>query len=127
MKRITEGIAPESILVISGMAQASHVEGRTSQYKSWDQKKIYQLAIISPNNIRPEGKIGFSTIRAAKGLENDIVILVEMEGIKHEKIKRRKNLLYTALSRAKVRLIIIGSKRYFYDLLTIDDAKPRSS
>lgn len=111
---IEEGFAPESIVVISCRA-GTNSSNNATRYRSW--KCDAEFWPIKPDEIQKTGCVSFSTIRAAKGLESEVVVLVELDGIEHQTVKQRRKLLYTAISRAKFRLIIIGSKHQFITLV----------
>lgn len=54
------------------------------------------------------GCVRFSTIRSAKGQESDVVIIVELEGLRED--RRRSRLIYTAISRARNQLYVMGTR-----------------
>jgi hypothetical protein len=109
---LDNGISAESIMIISCRAKSSRYEERVSRLGNWNSDRFPAIKIrsISPKSLTKSGYANFSTVRSAKGLEFDIVILVELDGLEHENRKRRNKLLYTAVSRAKHHLIVLGSR-----------------
>jgi UvrD-like helicase family protein/schlafen family protein len=99
-----EGIAPQDVLIITCRSM------RTSRWYaggvefSMGEHTIRQGAATVP------GKVALSTVRAARGIERLAVILCEMDGLRGASAAYRDKLLYSAVSRAKHKLIIIGSQ-----------------
>lgn len=100
-----EHLVPEQILIISG---------RTYDKSNWRQwRRDWKVRLNSLTELRQrktetgrDAIVRFATIRAAKGLESDVVILVELDGV-NSQIQRDK-LIYIAASRARHHLIVIG-------------------
>jgi hypothetical protein len=103
-----EGIAPGAIMIITARTNAA------SRWKEW-------RAAFTDIPLRPltqwrqtpaeerDRHVKIATIRAAKGLESDVVILVEPDGVAQETPARHDKLLYVALSRARHHLIVLGT------------------
>lgn len=93
-----QGIAPHNVLVITCRSQkASAVYSRRTLGK-------HQLTAKLAARHERSVPMPIVTVRSAKGLEADVVILTELEGI--ERNAKRSNLLYVATSRAKHHLIV---------------------
>lgn len=103
-----EGIAPGAIMIITARTNAA------SQWKQW-RTSFTDIPLRPLTQWRQtpveerERFVKIATIRAAKGLESDIVILVEPDGVAQEAPARHDKLLYVALSRARHHLIVLGS------------------
>ncbi len=103
-----EGIAPGAILLITCRSD------KASRWRQWRAalpdiplRPLTQLRRL-PAEER-DRYVTLSTIRAAKGLERDIVILVEPDGVAQEPPARHDKLLYVAISRARHHLIVLGT------------------
>ena len=100
-----DGILPKEIMVVTCRTND------LSRWKQWHLLGEQRLrALTQLRQTKPEERDQFvriSTIRAAKGLESDIVILVELDGVAED--TRREKLLYVAISRAKHHLIVLGT------------------
>lgn len=107
IERLTqqEGIAPSEIMVVTCRTNDK------SRWKQWLTLGDARLRALTQLRQTPaEDRANFvkiSTIRAAKGLESNIVILVEPDGVAED--PRRERLLYVAISRAKHHLIVLGT------------------
>ena len=101
----TDGILPKDIMVVTCRTNEQ------SRWKQWQTLGDLRLrALTQLRQMKPEERDQFvriSTIRASKGLESDIVILVEHDGVDND--PRREKLLYVAISRAKHHLIVLGT------------------
>lgn len=97
---VDEGVAPVDILVITCRPSGA------SQWKSWRDVSPYPLRALFER--QRAGAIRLSTIRSAKGLESDVVVLAEVDGVARD--PQRDRLLYLAVSRARAKLVVIGSQ-----------------
>jgi hypothetical protein len=101
---LQEGIKPDEIMVVTCRTNEK------SRWKQWQTLGEHALrGLTQLRSMRPEDRARFvkiSTIRAAKGLESNVVILVEPDGVAGD--KRRDKLLYVAISRAKHHLVVLG-------------------
>lgn len=96
-------VRPEDILVITCRST------QNSQWRDWKQLGNHTLRQIT---LSPQpDKINLSTIRTAKGLESNVVILVELDGLRSEAAATRNTLLYVAISRARHHLIVLGTPK----------------
>jgi hypothetical protein len=113
-----EGIAPGAIMIITARTNAA------SQWKQW-RTAFTDIPLRPLTQWRQtpaeerDGYVKIATIRAAKGLESDVVILVEPDGVAQEAPARHDKLLYVALSRARHHLIVLGSPASVAPLGTI--------
>lgn len=99
LKRLvnSEGIAPESIVALTpcGLSRTRYPAGK--RLASFTVRRDFS----SKRNSR---EIDFSTIHAFKGLEADVVILAELDGIQKW---HRDQLMYIGTSRAKHHLVML--------------------
>ncbi len=96
------GLRSERIMVITCRSEA-----RTRFPTSVEhQSGIHRLRWVRRGE--KDGCIALSTARSAKGLEYDVVILTELDGLRDE--KKRDAYLYVAVSRAKHHLVVLGSE-----------------
>lgn len=103
-----QGIKPEHILVITCRSTTSGSANATRWLRASEQDiGRHRLRWLGAK--RPAGFISFATIRSAKGMEAPVVVLVELDGI-GEQDKRRDQLLFTAVSRARFHLIVLGQR-----------------
>lgn len=98
-----QGVAPHHILVVTCRSQKASAiyAGRT----------LGTHHLTAKLGSRDERAVPVVTVRSAKGLEADVVILTELEGI--ERNAKRSNLLYVATSRAKHHLIVHSPRDAF--------------
>ncbi len=68
-----------------------------------ESKALEQICDIAMLNDNRKGSVVFSTIQGFKGLESNVVILVDIDKINE---KHFEKILYTGISRAKVNLFI---------------------
>jgi hypothetical protein len=99
-----EGIAPQDILLITCRSM------RTSRWYTSGVEYSLGAHDIRRGAATSAGKVSLSTIRAARGIERLAVILCELDGVREAKPAYRDKLLYSAVSRAKHKLIVIGSQ-----------------
>jgi hypothetical protein len=103
-----EGIAPGAILLITCRSdKASRWRQWRAAFQDIPLRPLTQLRRLAAEE--REQYVTLSTIRAAKGLERDIVILVEPDGVAEESPARHDKLLYVAISRARHHLIVLGA------------------
>ncbi|MBA2678270.1 MAG: ATP-binding domain-containing protein [Ktedonobacteraceae bacterium] len=110
----TQGITPGDILLITCRAD------RASKWRDWREAWRDEIPLRALTQLRQTKEeerhrfVKFSTIRASKGLESNVVILVELDGIDHATgaalptLRRRDKLMYVAISRARHRLFVLG-------------------
>ena len=100
-KLIDDGIKPGEITVLSPNRRENSI--------------VSQLSSIKVKNYSPSitDAITFSTIHAFKGLENKVIILVDIDSFEHEQ------LMYVGLSRARVGLFIIETQKARKEYLRI--------
>lgn len=96
-----DGIEPGEITILSPKKRENSI--------------ISQVSEIKIRNYSPETTdfITFSTIHAFKGLENKVVIMVDIESFEQEQ------LMYVGLSRARIGLFILESKKARNEYLRI--------
>lgn len=103
-------VALDTILLISCRIQDPH--GATQQSRFYQrgalEKETHPMRLFSSPYV--SGHIRVTTINAAKGLESDIVILTEIDGLKKAG-KVRENLVYIGISRARSHLIVLGNPK----------------
>lgn len=92
-----EGLEPHQVVVLTPF-------GRTRS-KLKDGQKVGNVALAWNQRSAP-GTVRVSSVHSFKGLESDVVILVEPEGLSRGRNAHR--LVYVALSRAKHHLVLIG-------------------
>lgn len=85
-------ISPKKISILSPLKREKSIVAEVDEYDIRDYKTY-------GNN-----KFSFSTIKAFKGLENTVIILVDIDSIDD------KQLMYVALSRARTALYVIESE-----------------
>jgi hypothetical protein len=88
------GVPGEAITVLTGRSTANSRFGRDDKVGSFR---------LCSNPKRPN-EIRLASVHRFKGLESTVVILSEMEGLKHS---AARNLWYTGLSRARSALILL--------------------
>jgi len=105
-----EHLQPEDVLIITCRPRASEQYQPSRLYRGAGDRVIGAYTIAQSPDIA-EGKIALSTIRSARGLERPAVILCELDGLRSARSqKHRAKLLYSAISRAKHKLVVIGSE-----------------
>ena len=87
----TEGVFPSDITILSSRDRDHSVVSKLSEFT------------IRNYASKEQREITFSTIRRFKGLENSVIILVDIEDYKDSKLS------YIALSRAKAKLYVLQS------------------
>lgn len=103
-----QGVKPEHILVITCRSTTFGSTNATRWLRASEQDiGRYRLRWLGAKG--PAGFISFATIRSAKGMEAPVVVLVELDGI-DERDKRRDQLLFTAVSRARFHLVVLGQR-----------------
>lgn len=100
-KLLDDGIKPDEITILSPNRRENSV--------------VSQLSSIKIKNYSPSisDTITFSTIHAFKGLENKVIIMVDIDSFEHEQ------LMYVGLSRARVGLFIIETQKARKEYLRI--------
>ena len=79
---------------------------RSSENSQWQDETKLQNGCRLVWNLYPDvGEISCCTIHSYKGLESPVIILTELDHLYEDKAEE---LIYTAISRAKDHLIIIG-------------------
>jgi hypothetical protein len=107
-----QNVRPEHILLISCRTQdISAVSGKQSAIFHTGSYRIAGVALRQLNHHIEPGSVAVTTIQAAKGLESDIVILAETDGLSEGRVPRAR--VYIAVSRARSRLYILSRKRAF--------------
>ena len=97
-----KGICASSISILSAN---EYSKSSVSALSEKNQKKISQLNEFSIKTFPDSNdKISFATISEFKGLENDVIIVIDLEKPKDE---MNKTLHYVAMSRARSLLILI--------------------
>jgi len=96
---LVEKIPPESIVILSS---------RSQRRSAWSEGLPLGKTSLTWNLGAGRGTVACSSIHGFKGLERPAVILTELEQLPVEP-ERRRRLLYTACSRAKTHLIVLGS------------------
>lgn|GEM_PF-1042060 len=102
-----ERVLLKDILIITCRAKISDLANHQSQFKTWKAPDFYPIAPIT----KPltASHIRYSTIRSSKGLESKVVVLMELDGMADEKPEKHHKLVYTAISRAKHHLLVLGT------------------
>jgi DNA helicase IV len=85
-------ISPKKICILSPLKRENSIVSEITEYDIKEYKTFSNNALL------------FCTIQAYKGLENSVIILVDIESISD------KQLMYVALSRARSGLYIIESE-----------------
>lgn len=116
-----EGYAPENILVISCRPKQPSSINQASRWVSRVEIGTHKLAWQTE---RTPGHVSVATIRMAKGLERQVVVLTELDGVAHD--TRRNVLLYTALGRATSHLVVHGSEEELMNPVKTDAATTRA-
>ena len=100
-KLINDGIKHGEITILSPVKRENSV--------------VSQIRNIKIKNYSPNitDSITFSTIHAFKGLENKVIIMVDIDSFEHEQ------LMYVGLSRARIGLFIIESEKARKEYLRI--------
>jgi hypothetical protein len=104
-----EQIAPQDILIITCRPQRSKTQHASQWYARGAEFALGKHA-IHRGAARVEGTIALSTVRAARGVERLAVILCELDGLPKASPNSRDKLLYSAISRAKHQLVVLGSQ-----------------
>jgi hypothetical protein len=106
-----EGVAPQDVLIIT--CRPMKKTSRSQEASQWYARGVeYTLGkhTIRRGAATVKGKVALSTVRAARGVERLAVILCELDGLQMARATSRDKLLYSAISRAKHQLIILGSE-----------------
>ena len=100
-KLLSDGIKPAEITVLSPLKKENSI--------------VSQIKGVKIRNYSPDivDSITFSTIHAFKGLENKVIIMVDIDSFEHEQ------LMYVGLSRARIGLFIIESEKARKEYLRI--------
>jgi hypothetical protein len=107
-----QNVRPEQIMIISCRTQdSSKVTGKRSAIFHTGSYHIEGITLRQLHMRIAPGSVPVTTIQAAKGLESDIVILAEMDGLREGSVPRAR--VYIAVSRARSRLYILSHKRTF--------------
>jgi len=112
LERLTllDKVAYQNILIITCRS------AEKSNWKHWRNEKEYPIRALFQKDLT--GNIRLATIRSAKGLESMAVILIELDGLRATSF--RDKLLYIGVSRAQLRLVVIGNKE---DIYTYEELK----
>jgi len=102
---VTDGIPSSHITLLSNLEYA---KSSASSLPDKLQSKIIQLDDYSIRNF-PSDEISFAEIKNFKGLENEVIILIDLPK-PNKKIEKDRALHYVAMSRAKGLLNIIYAK-----------------
>jgi len=105
-----EGIAPEDMLIITCRPQRKSKAQDASYWYARGEEFPLGRHTVRRGAARVKGKLGLSTVRAARGIERLAVILCELDGLEKAGPTYRDKLLYAAISRAKHKLVVIGSE-----------------
>ena len=128
-----EGIKPEYIRIKSTNHDQKILEGNnhiSQSVKSLIEDQGFhpdQIKILTPssrfrdslikteyidNKILSESRVEITSIFKFKGLESDIILIAayDLESLEHEFFSSPESLMYTAMGRAKVHLVIYGDK-----------------
>ncbi len=128
-----EGIKPEYIRIKSTNHDQKILEGNnhiSQSVKSLVEDQGFhpdQIKILTPssrfrdslikteyidNKILSESRVEITSIFKFKGLESDIILIAayDLESLEHEFFSSPESLMYTAMGRAKVHLVIYGDK-----------------
>jgi hypothetical protein len=98
---LTEGVPAGSITILSPVV-------RENSCLANPLKSGQAIANISDlDALQNRKSIGFTTIQSFKGLENSVIIMIDIDDLTSE---RGKSLLYVGMSRARHRLILLVSK-----------------
>lgn len=89
---LDSNVPPKKICILSPLIRENSIVSEIEEYDIADYK------------IFDDNRLSFCTISAFKGLENSVIILVDIESIAN------KNLMYVALSRARAALYVIKSE-----------------
>jgi hypothetical protein len=103
-----DGVPPESITVLSPLP---YNKSSVNELPASLLKKIVQLDEYSIKNPRQNG-IGFSEIKHFKGLENDVVILIDLPSPEYLNEQHDCSNYYVGMSRAKGLLVTIWCNHY---------------
>ena len=90
-----EHVRPEEIAILTGRGQDSSAFAGTEQFGVFP-------CVPPPGT---PGKVVFETVRRFKGLDSQVVILVEMESVIGDSA-----LMHVAITRARSHLVVIGSE-----------------
>jgi hypothetical protein len=92
---VTEKIPPEHVAILSGHDRAESAVGKISRIGRFD---------TVPADAPRAGALVVDTVRRFKGLDRTVVLLVELDGILDS-----PELLYVAMTRARLKLVIVGT------------------
>lgn len=105
-------VRPEQILIITCRTRdISKVSGKQSVIFHPRNHILNGIRLHQLNWRFEPGKVPVTTIQSAKGLESDIVILAETDGLAEGNVPQAR--VYIAISRARSRLYILSRKRPF--------------
>ncbi len=93
----SEGIHKRDIVILSPIVLEKSIVSKTD----------FAIDKFSPSEERKKGKLAFSTIQSFKGLENSIIVVVDI----NENIS--ESLLYVAFSRARSALYIVENQNAY--------------
>jgi len=116
-------VKPQDIMIISCQSQMRSAIFRTTAEPlshtvtatdGTTQTFVYLLNKLKQGII--PGKSPVATIRTAKGLESDVVILVELDGLRsgqfaHMSSEHIRAVIFVGVSRARSHIIIFGRER----------------
>jgi len=103
---LKEGISPDSITILSPLSYES------SSVSSLPEKLLEKIIKLDDYSIRsfPVHGISFSEIRDFKGLENEVIIVIDLEVPQEINKIENKAQHYVAMSRARGLLCVIWNK-----------------
>lgn len=85
---------------------------RSEENSRWKPKEIRWGQFVPVWDLEPrESQVSCCTIHSFKGLERPAVVLTEIDHLPFDAVGRNR-LLYTACSRAKTHLIVVGDERH---------------
>lgn len=99
---INGGVRPEEVIILSPRRLENSILA--------DVNRIYDMPLFDCSRTldAPQGCMRFSTIHSFKGLESQVVIMVDIEEVDDD---RSQSLLYVGMSRARSLLILIVHER----------------
>jgi len=116
---IQSGLRPDDILVVTvddrnakTYLQAVAAELRVAGIKSWDIHSSYGRI-----EFREAGMVTLSTVHKAKGNESMSVYVMGIDSLFPQPSVRRRNMLFTAMTRAKAWVTLSGTGARFKDFL----------
>ncbi len=105
----TEGLRPEDVLIITCRPRWPGRYEQSRLFRGKSEQTIGGYVIAQDPDITP-GKVALATIRLARGLERQAVILCELDGLRSTRsAKHRERVLYSSISRAKYQLVVLSS------------------